>query len=361
MTLAPHSHAQWQDLQDPQDPTPRMHDVVGLARARAAPAPESPAAAPDLHHEPTRELATRAVPAVRKLPTTGYVMIEVVEPASAARAARDEEDLSGATLPPCYYLESRHAEGGMGVIYRARHLYLDRTCAVKVPRAPTSSEERRRLRREGRLGACIDHPNVVRVFDCGMLRDLRPFLVMELLAGPSLRQLLQGAPLSVARSCRLAAQVARGLAALHALGVVHRDVKPSNLLVVGSGDSELVKIVDLGLSKRPGEPEDEEISLAGVVLGTPGYLAPEQRRGEDADPRTDQYALGCVLFEMLTGVRVAQELLPPLEALDGLPEVLVQVVRRTLQEEPQARFQDSAALARALAPFARSEEIAAAA
>lgn len=355
MYPAPYGAAPRVRIADPMDPTPRMRDLIDMQ------------AAPEHRPEPVAIAPAQGDAAVqRALHASRYDEISVVAPARALPPPWAGEDLSGATLPPCYHLESRLCIGGMGVVYRARHLILDRRCAVKIPLAPASSEERRRLRREARLGALIDHPAVARVYDCGQLADLRPFLVMELLPWPSLRQLLNEGAMAPARAANLLAQAADGLAALHELNIVHRDLKPSNLLV-GPGDR--VKLIDLGLSKRPGEPDDDEVSLPGLMLGTPDYMAPEQRRGVDVDVRSDQYALGCVLFEVLSGVRLSRgpsrpdgsggvavdhDEPPPLWRLRDVPEELLAVLHRMLADDPADRFPSIVDVAAALRACARA-------
>jgi hypothetical protein len=241
-------------------------------------------------------------------------------------------------------------------VYRAWDERLGRRVAVKVlsARALGSPEQARRLETEARAAAAIAHPNVVTVYDAGRADGL-PFLVSELVEGESLRSVLDAGALPRERALRLALDLARGLGAAHARGVVHRDLKPGNLIVTRDGS---LKILDFGLARItvPEPGADLDATRPGTVLGTAGYLSPEQARGEPADPRSDIFAAGAILFEMLTGRRafdgatfadrlsaVLRDAPPGLtkEALgDAYP-----VVARCLEKDPARRFQSAQDLA----------------
>jgi hypothetical protein len=266
-----------------------------------------------------------------------------------------------------YALLEPLGEGGMGEVFKARHLNLGRVAALKVLRPDLLRRPNalRRFRREVRAAARLAHPNVVRAYDAGESGG-RPFLVMEYVEGVDLARLVhESGPLEVAQACEYVRQSALGLQHAHAHGLVHRDVKPSNLLLTPDG---VVKLLDLGLARlsRPaaGERSGDGITRDGVTVGTPDFLAPEQARASRAaDARADLYALGCTLYFLLTGpvpfpgVSVGEKLLrhqtaepEPLERLrPEVPPAVVAVVRKLMAKEPADRYQTSAELADALA------------
>jgi Tol biopolymer transport system component len=265
---------------------------------------------------------------------------------------------SGKMLGPYKILGSLGA-GGMGEVYRARDTRLDRDVAVKVITSALSRDPDRvrRFEQEARAAGVLNHPNVVAVYDLGVHED-SPYVVMELLEGESLRERLKQGPIPVRKAIDYATQAAQGLAAAHEKGIVHRDLKPENLFLTKDGR---VKVLDFGLAKltRPdavARSGDETASMtvteAGTVLGTVGYMAPEQVRGQPADHRSDLFALGAILHEMLSGQRAFQgassvETLnailneePAPVAVGGreIPPGLHRVVQRCLEKEPRQRF-----------------------
>ena len=199
--------------------------------------------------------------------------------------------------------------GGMGEVYRARDLRLSRDVAVKMLRAEVSRDADlvRRFEQEARAVGALNHPNILTVFDTGE-SDGVPYIVSELLQGGTLRERLQSGPLEVRKALEYGVQIARGLAAAHERGIVHRDLKPENLFLTKSG---VVKILDFGIAKltHPGEQhvssdaDTAAHTTPGTVMGTSGYMSPEQVRGLVADERSDLFSFGAVLFEMLLGRR----------------------------------------------------------
>jgi serine/threonine protein kinase len=276
---------------------------------------------------------------------------------------------SGTRLGP-YELLALLGAGGMGEVYRARDTRLDRHVAVKVI-PPSLARDRRRLKRfelEARAVAALNHPSIVSIFDVGTHKGTR-FVVMELAEGETLRQILSRGPLPVRAAMEVAIQAAEGLEAAHAKGIVHRDLTPGNLIATPEGrtkvlDFGLAKLVSHAMSTRDGGSRREESSISeeGSVVGTVPYMAPEQIRGEPVDARTDLFALGVVLYEMVTGRRpftgdtaadVASAILrdppPPARELRAdLPEELERILDRCLEKEPARRFGSARELIEAL-------------
>ena len=214
---------------------------------------------------------------------------------------------SGTKLGP-YEVSGAIGAGGMGEVYRARDPRLHREVAVKILSASLSSDRERlhRFEQEARAAAALNHPNILAVYDIGT-QDGSPYIVSELLEGESLRERLRSGPLSLRKAIDYALQIARGLAAAHDKGIVHRDLKPENIFITRDGR---VKLLDFGLAKLTqaaptfGDSETRTIqSDAGTVVGTVGYMSPEQVRGNPADARSDLFAFGVVLYEMISGKR----------------------------------------------------------
>jgi serine/threonine protein kinase len=257
-----------------------------------------------------------------------------------------------------YEILSPLGTGGMGEVYRARDDQLHRDVAIKVlPERTTGRDEAvGRFEREARAVATLSHPNIVAVHSFSSEAGIR-YLVMELLEGETLQQRLRRGPLPAAAAAETAAQVADALAAAHEKGVVHRDVKPSNVFLTASG---LVKVLDFGLASAANPDASDESptevrTRTGVMLGTVGYMSPEQIAGE-VDSRTDIFSLGCVLQEMLTGespfrrsaaaATVAATLSDPAPPLGpGVPPELARVVSRCLEKSRDARYHSARDLA----------------
>jgi hypothetical protein len=269
------------------------------------------------------------------------------------------------TIAGRYALRSRLGVGGMGEVHTAVDLRLDREVAVKlVPAAGIDPVTRARFVREARAAARISHPNAVAVFDAGEA-DGFLYLVMERVTGPTLADRLSATgPLPVTEAASVAVAVLAALGAAHAAGVVHRDVKPANILV----GPPTVKLVDFGIATLVGEAGGA-VTVAGELVGTPNYLAPEQLAGQQATPETDLYAVGVVLFEMLTGVAPFQRGTPVATALahrdDPAPDVrtmrpdapprVAAVVGTALRKRPADRYHSAAEMGRALGPAATAD------
>jgi eukaryotic-like serine/threonine-protein kinase len=215
------------------------------------------------------------------------------------------------TSGPCntqidrYLVERFLGGGGMGAVYRARHVMLDQLMALKLLKAGLGDRQEilDRFVREARAAAAIGNPHIVRVSDFGIAPDGRAFLAMELLDGRDVEQALkQEGPIAPGRAVGIVLQALDGLGAAHAAGIVHRDLKPGNIFLLPVPGGELVKLVDFGVSKMGMGAPTPSLTQTGSLVGTPLYMAPEQLRGaRDVDLRADLYAMGVTLFEMLSG------------------------------------------------------------
>jgi tetratricopeptide (TPR) repeat protein len=232
---------------------------------------------------------------------------------------------AGAAFGP-YRIESKLGEGGMGEVFRAIDTRLGRAVALKTTRERFSA----RFEREARAIASLNHPNICTLFDVGP-----NYLVMELIEGETIAERLKHGPLPAPTALLYASQIAGALTEAHAKGIVHRDLKPGNVMIAKSG----VKVLDFGLAKSA---QDETVTASQMVMGTPAYMAPEQRAGKPADPRSDVYSFGCVLYEMLTGARVGY----PRQHISS--RKLEAIVNRCLEEDVVRRWQSVAELEREL-------------
>jgi len=259
-----------------------------------------------------------------------------------------------------YSITAKLGQGGMGEVYRAEDTKLGRDVALKIlpPDMATDRDRLERFRREATTVAALNHPNIVTIFSVEVVEDIH-FLTMELVEGTTLDALLPSGGFTLERFFDLATPIADALASAHARGIVHRDLKPANVMVTDEGDR--VKVLDFGLAKlSEGVAADgttelptEALTQAGLVVGTPHYMSPEQAKGEGVDPRSDIFSLGVMLFEMATGQRPFQgassvELLsavlkdtPPLltEIKPELPRHLGRILGRCLEKAPAGRFQ----------------------
>ncbi len=284
--------------------------------------------------------------------------------------------LVGTTLSGRYRIERFLGEGGMGAVYQAEHTLMRKRMAIKVlhPEMTRLPEAVARFKREAMAAGHIDHPNVVTATDFGELADGSFFLALEFVEGSSLRETIARGPLDTRRALHIARQMASALTRAHALGVVHRDLKPENVMLVErEGDPDFVKVLDFGIAKiRMGEAEESGgsptespvLTHAGMVYGTPEYMAPEQALGEEVDARVDLYALGVMMFEMLTGVRPFQAdskvallgmqvtaAVPLMREKNGeavIPPHVEELVARLLVKEPKSRLGDAKELVAAI-------------
>ena len=257
----------------------------------------------------------------------------------------------------------------MGRVYAAEHVLMRKRLAIKVlhRELTTMSEVVARFEREAMAAANIEHPNVAAATDFGKLPDGAVFLVLEYVQGKSLRDEIAGGPIAPERALHICRQIAAGLGSAHALDIVHRDLKPENVMLVEKGgDPDFVKVLDFGIAKVPigdvphrnDTPAHTPITKAGMVFGTPEYMAPEQALGQTVDGRADLYALGVILYEMLSGSRpfssqsqvgiLGQQLskTPP-KISDRAPGIIVPpaveaVAMRLLQRESSERYQSAA-------------------
>src|ERR1051326_2960228 len=252
-------------------------------------------------------------------------------------------------------------EGGMGVVYRAKDTRLGRDVAVKVLTnvATSDQEQLQRFEQEARTAGMLNHPNLLTIYDVGNV-DSGPYIVSELLQGETLRDRLARGPLPPRRAVDAALQVAQGLAAAHEKGIVHRDLKPENIFLTRDGRT---RILEFGIAKLAGNSAEGAFKGAGtepgMVLGTVGYMSPEQVRGDPIDTRSDIFSFGVILYEILTGDRafkcdsaietglpILKEDPPDItEKLTNIQPALERLVRRCLEKERDLRFQSARDLA----------------
>jgi serine/threonine protein kinase len=257
-----------------------------------------------------------------------------------------------------YEVDGVVGEGGMGRVYKARQPRLKRVVCIKtlLPQFATDEAVVTRFEREATTTAALKHPNIVSIIDVGRGDDGAPFIVMEYVEGRSLRQVMRDeAPLAPVRAIGLIDQVLAGLAEAHAHGIVHRDLKPSNVLVEALKDgTELCKVLDFGIARTiGGDTTDPQLTRTGMMLGTPGYMAPEQISSSDFDHRVDLYAAGVILYELLVGARMVRapnetELLkktlleeppaPSSRVSTNIPTALDAAVLKAVTKEPTQRF-----------------------
>lgn len=278
------------------------------------------------------------------------------------------DPLVGRTLDEKYYVEERLGSGGMGKVYRARHLSMDRPVAIKFLHQRFSEDEAARLRllTEARAAVALHHSNAVSVTDFGQTVEGWVYIVMELLEGRTLREIVtREAPLETARATSIMLQASDAVAAAHQAGIIHRDLKPSNILITQSADQPaVVKVLDFGIAKFFAGNDDDESApaQANTVIGTPRYMSPEQHNGSELTPATDVYSLGVILYEMLTGMvpfsgatpaEIAQKHanIPPhspREVVAAIPEDVERIVLHALEKQPSDRPPNAAEFRREL-------------
>ena len=262
-----------------------------------------------------------------------------------------------------YEIVAKLGEGGMGVVYKARDARLDRFVALKVlpPEKTADPDRKRRFMQEAKAASALNHPNIITIHDIGEAEGVT-FIAMECVEGRTLDQLIGPKGLKLDEAIKFAVQIAGALAKAHAAGIVHRDLKPSNVMVTGDG---LVKVLDFGLAKlsEPAAPVElavtrtlAPVTQEGVIAGTAAYMSPEQAEGKSVDARSDIFAFGALVYEMLTGRRafqrgsqastIAAVLLEQPEPVAGImpdtPRDLEKIIARCLRKDPAQRFQGMA-------------------
>ncbi|MGQ0762346.1 MAG: serine/threonine-protein kinase [Acidobacteriota bacterium] len=296
--------------------------------------------------------------------------------ADASVLKRLDDPLLGQTLAGKYKIEKLIKTGGMGSVYRGRHVLMDKTVAVKVLRPSLAGDDAvvARFSREAKAASKISHPHAVSVTDFGEAENGVVFLVMEYLDGRTLKEaIVKEGPLSLGRAVEIVRQVAGALDAAHGQGVIHRDLKSENIMLVSHNGDEWAKVLDFGIAKilQPvGSAAAAEITQANLVVGTPQYMSPEQCSQSGAlDARSDVYSLGIIVHEMLTGklpftgesatvvmMKQVQDVPPSvLESQSQLPAGVDRVIKRALAKQPIDRFQSAGELSAALADAASEE------
>lgn len=273
--------------------------------------------------------------------------------------------MEGQTLAGRYALTERIGTGGMGTVWRARDTMLSRDVAVKILHDHLASDENfaERFRREARSAARLSHANIVTVYDTGEEATV-PYIVMELVDGRSLHDRIRAqGPLSVADTLGIASAVLAALAHAHERGLVHRDMKPANVLITPRGE---IKVADFGIAKWA--EDSGGLTSTGSLIGTAAYLSPEQAQGSAATPRSDLYATGCLLYACLAGrppfegdsavavaVQHTREAVPPLERPDA-PAKLVAVIMQALRKDPEQRYASAGEMSAAIEDARRDHD-----
>jgi serine/threonine protein kinase len=303
---------------------------------------------------------------MKKCPKCGveYPETTTLCPADGVALERDGDSLIGTTLAGKYRIDARLNEGGMGTVYRGTHVLMDKTVAVKVLRPSLAADEKivARFSREARAASRISHPNALSVTDFGEDESGHVFLVMEFLSGKTLKQLIRDeGPLPLARVVDITRQVGDALNAAHSQGVIHRDLKSDNIMLLDTMSSDYAKVLDFGIAKinEPDGPVDTNLTAPNLVIGTPQYMSPEQcSQDSEIDARSDIYSLGVILYEMLVGhvpfsgdsptmvmMKHLQEPVPSvIEERNDVPPSVARVVARAMAKLPGNRYQNVAEL-----------------
>lgn len=298
---------------------------------------------------------------------------ETLSPPRPLEAEACADPNLGRLIAGQYRLDAVLGAGASGIVYRAEHLGLEAPVAVKVPNPDLISNPATKalFRREARAAARFNHPNSVQVLDFGTEPDGLVYVVMELVEGRELlAAILDESPMPPARIVHILGQVLGALAAAHNAGIVHRDVKPENILLVEHTSGETAKLADFGIAKPFGGslPDSAALTIAGMLNGTPTYMAPEQASGAELDGRADLYAVGAILYEMLCGTppfldekpfdlilaHLMRAPSPPSERRAGVSPALEAVAMRALAKKPEDRYADADAMRAAL--FAALDE-----
>lgn len=313
---------------------------------------------------------------MKKCPRCGkeYKDANTLCPADGAVLEKTVDELVGKTLAGKYRIEEFLSEGGMGTVYRATHILMDKTVAIKVLHPSLAADDKivARFSREARAASRISHPHALNVTDFGEDEDGVVFLVMEFLNGPTLKEVIRSVgPMPLPRVVEIMRQVCGALEAAHAENVVHRDLKSDNIMLLDVGGGDWLKVLDFGIAKiQETDGKDPELTAPNLIIGTPQYMSPEQcSQASEIDSRSDIYSLGVILFEMLAGhvpfsaesptavmMKHLQEEPPNLlEERSDLPQQVAAVVTRALAKRPEERFQTVADLSEGLAHAAEAE------
>src|ERR1043165_117443 len=303
---------------------------------------------------------------MKKCPHCGveYPDATTLCPADGVALEKTTDSLIGSTLAGKYHIDERLNEGGMATVYRGTHVLMDKTVAIKVLRPSLAADEKivARFSREARAASRISHPNALMVTDFGEDDNGTVFLVMEYLSGRTLKQVIRdNGPLPVPRVVDITRQVADALNAAHQQGVIHRDLKSDNIMLLDTMTGDHAKVLDFGIAKinEPDGTVDTSLTAPNLVIGTPKYMSPEQcSQDAEIDARSDIYSLGVILFEMLVGhvpfsgdspnivmMKHLQEPVPSvLEERSDVPASVARVVARAMAKVRDNRYQNVAEL-----------------
>lgn len=268
------------------------------------------------------------------------------------------DDMTGKTFADKYEILARLGNGGMSIVYKARHKLLGRLVAIKLldPLLTSDLHNARRFREEALASSLLQHPNLISIFDFGLTPNGEPYLIMDYLCGRSLSEIVASTGvISCDRALNIFAQVCDGLGHAHSKGIIHRDVKPSNIMVVPFNGTDLVKVIDFGIAKvlTSARTRGQNLTSANEILGSPTYMSPEQCLGQPLDARSDVYSLGCAFYEALTGdvpflgtvaletmqMHLEKEPVLPSAYNPAVSPAIEQVVLKALRKDPAARYQ----------------------